>query len=278
MEINRKIPEIDLGVEKPFSLLHVSDTHLTYADMRDGERKVELGKKRFQYFYFAQDHLDYVKNVAITENKTVVHTGDLIDFVSTLNLEKAKEFIDSADVFMAAGNHEFSLYVGEAKEDSEYKAQTFGMVQSVFKNPIGFASRVINGVNIIVIDNSYYNFDTAQVDALKNEAKKGLPMLLFMHVPLYTEATYDFAMARNAGGVAHIMAVPEEKMSFYSEERYLQQKADALSYETVEYIKNEPMIKAVFTGHIHKDFEDALGKYATQYVTGIGTLREIVIK
>ena len=67
-------------------------------------------------------------------------------------------------------------------------------------------------------------------------------------------------------------------MSFYDEYRYRQQKADDITYDALEYIKNEPLIKAVFAGHIHKDYEGMLGESTKQIVTGIGTLREIVIK
>ena len=36
---------------------------------------------------------------------TIVHTGDLIDFVSEANLDAAKKFTAENDVFFAAGNH-----------------------------------------------------------------------------------------------------------------------------------------------------------------------------
>ena len=38
--------KLNVGAETPFSVLHMADTHLTYADMRDGERKVALSERR----------------------------------------------------------------------------------------------------------------------------------------------------------------------------------------------------------------------------------------
>ena len=38
--------EICVGAEKPFRVLHLSDTHMTYADDRDDERKLELAENR----------------------------------------------------------------------------------------------------------------------------------------------------------------------------------------------------------------------------------------
>ena len=48
---------IPLGVETPFQVLHLSDTHLTRADLRDGERKVKLAKNRLPIFPEAEDVL-----------------------------------------------------------------------------------------------------------------------------------------------------------------------------------------------------------------------------
>ena len=33
---------LSVGATAPFTAIHASDTHLTYADMRDGQRKVDL--------------------------------------------------------------------------------------------------------------------------------------------------------------------------------------------------------------------------------------------
>ena len=36
--------KITVGATTPFKIIHLADTHMTYADMRDGERKVELAR------------------------------------------------------------------------------------------------------------------------------------------------------------------------------------------------------------------------------------------
>ncbi len=107
-----------VGAAAPFRVLHVSDTHLTRADMRDGERKVRLSRERSPIFPQAEETLALASQVASGEGLPILHTGDLIDFVSVANLEAVKRFTDENDYFMAAGNHEFSLCVGEAKEDA----------------------------------------------------------------------------------------------------------------------------------------------------------------
>ncbi|MBQ8508907.1 MAG: metallophosphoesterase [Clostridia bacterium] len=270
--------EITLGLESPVTLLHISDTHLALADERDGERKVALAAKRSPHFSRAESSLVEAAALSKELGAPIVHTGDLIDFVSKLNLERAKRFMDENDVIFAAGNHEFSLYVGEAFEDAAYRNQSLDEVQKAFPEDIRFNSRIIGGVNLVGIDNGYYLFEKEQLDALKAEAAKGLPIILLMHNPLYEAKLYDLMINQRKSPCAYLVATPEELMTNYDEYRFRQQKADAITLETVDYIKNEPLIKALLIGHLHFDYEGSVTETLTQYVTGIGTIRKIILK
>lgn len=106
---------VKIGIPAPFKLLHISDTHLAFADERDNKRKRELAEKRFRFFQNAEAFLAEAERYARENALTIAHTGDLIDFVSEANLDRARRFTAENDVFFAAGNHEFSLYVGEAE-------------------------------------------------------------------------------------------------------------------------------------------------------------------
>ena len=266
---------IPLGVETPFQILHLSDTHLTRADLRDGERKVKLAKNRLPIFPEAEDVLQSACAAAKQLQVPIVHTGDLIDFVSLANLEAAKNFTDENDCFIAAGNHEFSLYVGEAKEDAAYRNQSLAAVQAAFKNDIRMSSRIIGGVNFVALDNGYYLFEEKQFEFLKQEAEKGLPMILLMHTPLYEHALYEIMMQRSP--CAYLAGVPTELMKSYPTDRFQQQLADETTLEVMEYIKNQPLIKALITGHLHFNYEGVYGDRIPQIVTSCTDARLIEI-
>ncbi len=268
--------EIILGAELPFSIIHVSDTHLTRTDERNDERKRELAEVRSKIFPEAESCLKEITAYANKNQLPIVHTGDLIDFVSYANLDAAKKFVYENDVLFSAGNHEFSLYVGEAFEDKAYREQSLDLVQSVFKNNIRFDTRIINGVKLVCIDNSYYRFEAEQLEALKKEVSEGLPILLFLHCPLHEKALYDLQMQLTHS--ASICTTPEELMKNYPEKRYIQQKADDITVEATEYIKKQTLIEAIFTGHLHYDYENQLCPGMMQYVTGMTTIRKITIK
>ena len=140
---------IEIGLEKPFRALHMSDNHIALADARDDERKNRLAEKRTEAFNHGKEgnvameeyalQLDYARKNGLP----VLYTGDLCDFVSYKNLDCARDTLKDIDYFMAVGNHEFSLYVGEAFEDLPYKMKSFDLVQSHFRNDLHFDSRVM---------------------------------------------------------------------------------------------------------------------------------------
>ena len=265
---------IKIGLTEPVRVLHFSDTHLTLADLRDGDRKMALAEARYECFPNAEDVLQFASAQAKALELPIVHTGDLCDFVSQANIEAARAFTDEHDVFMVAGNHEFSLYVGEAWEDETYRNQSLAAVQSAHKNNIRMASRIIGGVNFVALDNGYYLFDEAQLQFLKEQAALGLPMVLMMHVPLYDPALYDYELAR-APGCAYLCGVPEEKMTHYDEYRFRQQKADEITLETIRYIAEEPLVKAILTGHLHINHEASFANRIPQIFTGDRAVRLI---
>lgn len=272
--------KLTVGAEKPFRFLHMSDTHFTLADERDDLRKRELAEKRTKWHANAEQISEEVEAYARENGLMIAHTGDYIDFVSAANLDRLKRFTDENDVFFAAGNHEFSLYVGEAFEDAAYREISLARVQACVKNNLRFASKKVNGVNLIAVDNGYYLFEAWQLDALKKEAAYGLPMLLFMHTPLYDPDLYRIMGEHGClGEAAYMVATPEELMTGYSEYRYRQQRADAVTLETVEYIKNQPLIRGIFCGHLH-DFvsETRLTDRITQYVSNFENVRLVEVE
>ena len=55
--MNVAYTKIEIGLPAPIRVLHASDTHLTHADERDGQRKVELAKNRLAGFPEADERL-----------------------------------------------------------------------------------------------------------------------------------------------------------------------------------------------------------------------------
>jgi len=270
----RKV-SLKLGIERPIRLLHLSDTHLSYADERDNERKRSLAVSRARDAFESEPgstmrHLDEALAYGKANCDLMIHTGDMIDFVSERNLELLEEKLSVMDSFFAAGNHEYSQYVGEAWEDHAYKMLSFARVQARVKNDLVLASHVIAGLNLVAVDNVYYNFTADELTRLKAEAAKGMPILLMMHNPLHCSDLYSEMRFKRKSECAYLVGTPEAMMADYSDYRRRQQHADAETLAFIDYIKSEPMIKAIAAGHLHFDYQTTLYGRLPMIVTGGG--------
>lgn len=270
---------LHVGLEKPVKLLHVTDTHLTYADEQDDERKHALARRlrdpnKEQYL---AEHIAYAEECC----DLLVHTGDLMDFVSHGNVEKAREILKNERIFFIAGNHDYSQYVGEAWEDNAYRMNSYMQMGYGLGVPMFFNSRIVGGVNVVGIDNSYYHFADWQIWRLKKEVEKGLPVILAFHDPLFEQSLYNYHYSVSSEDCTYLVGCDEEHLLRYSEFRAVQQRPDAPTLRMIDYVKNEPQIKAILTGHLHFSFESMLTPTLPQFVTGgayEGIARELTIE
>lgn len=267
---------ISVGATKPFSALHVSDTHFTRVDHRDNERKKKLAQNRAKSFPKAEVYFDATLQYAQRKGLLLLHTGDLIDFVSAANLDYVAEKLGTDHWITAAGNHEYSQYVGEAREDANYKAQSYQKVQASFPNDLTFASCIINGVNFVAVDDVYYNFTSQQQQLMEKEIEKGLPIVMLCHVPIYTPEHAKEQLANNNGRCAYMTGAPLELTEKYQcdpslpeeeqwRNRSVQQRADQPTLEFIAWLKKQPLLKAILCGHAHEFYQERFSPTAIQY-------------
>ncbi len=268
---------VEVGAEKPFRAFHLSDTHIARADSTEKDpRKVELASQRSSFLAYGEHYLCEAVHQARMEKAMLLHTGDMIDFVSNANLKLAKNYYGSDDWFVSSGNHEFSRYVGEAREDAAYKAGSWERVQASYPNDLAFAARVVNGVNFVAFDDVYYNVTADILEKLKKEVEKGLSIVLMCHVPFYTPKFYAHNMEHTRGVCSYLTGTPDELVDTWSgkhdfpegqewRDRAVQQRTDAATKEFVKYLKSQPLVKAVLTGHCHEYWEERLTPTAIQY-------------
>ena len=258
---------VNIGLEKPFSILHISDTHLTAVYPNEDEKKQQLHKIRTTTFGgrqeealrdsldWARQHVDYV-----------VHTGDLIDWQSEANFDLVKKYFGEG-VVGCLGNHEFSqhMWLSEPKETGteQYKDLTRKKLQEVFPYDIELQSQVVGGVNFVTLDDVYGYVTERQVELFRKEVKKGLPIVLCMHVPFHTENIWR----------ADIRFWHDEKSRFRNvapdpSGEYKRQQDDPVTSAFIAYLKTEPLLKAILAGHLHITIQDQFSPTVTEYVVG----------
>lgn len=266
---------LPVGLKKKLHCLHISDTHLLFSDGRDCQMKYNIALRRWGEFVYTNigRNVTYFLDALICakENDLILlHTGDLIDFYSPANLEAAERLLKLADVnyFMCAGNHEYTNYSGQYPEAPEEIATARREAPKIFTNRLDFASKIVGGVNFIAIDNSSGFFPEESFEFLAAEAAKGFPMILLIHIPIYTDGL--LAMLRNEEKVEDfsLCAIPPDLP--LSTGKYA--STNAITLQFIQRLKTEPLLKAVLAGHVHthRNYADELSPGLPQFVVGGG--------
>jgi len=260
---------VEIGLAQPFSVLHISDTHFTAAYDHEPEAKRKVARNRTRTFGGRQeealrDSLDWAKrNVDY-----VVHTGDLIDFRSEANLDLVRKYYGGA-MFGSMGNHEFYTYMPDEKKtgDEAFKKIGADVLKAVYPVDIRFHAQVVNGVNFIALDDVFGYVCADQVERFRAEVKKGLPIVLCMHVPFHTPLTWQ--ATRKFWFKWSTMGQKFRDRDFPAPEGdYKRQTTDPVTRDFIAYLKKEPLLKAILAGHEHITVEDRFSPTAMEYIVG----------
>ena len=253
--------KVEAGATKPFSLLHFSDTHLTATyghepqDVRENMRKrtVIFGGRQEEALRdtlaWARDHVDYI-----------LHTGDVCDLGTEANFDLVQRYFGEWKVFGCVGNHEFEVGGKSAYGDP---GKIRPELAKYFPFDPSFSARVVNGVNFVCLDNVFGGVTERQVAQFAAEEAKGLPIVLAMHVPFFTPfiLTAKEKFWRNVRGFDG--KVPEPRRGDHKV-----QLEDPVTRAFIAHLREQPLLKAILTGHLHIDIAERFSPTAMQYVVG----------
>lgn len=256
---------IHIGLAKPFSVLHISDTHFTSAYPHENEKKQKLRQIRTQTFGGRQE--EALRDSLAWAKKNVdyvIHTGDLIDWQSEANFDLVKKYFGGA-MFGSMGNHEYSqsMWLDKETPTEANKAATAGRIQQAYPFDIHFDARVVHGVNFVSMDSVYGYVTPEQVERFRAEVKKGLPIVLCQHVPFFTESIWRanrkfWTVDRPFTNAA----VPTASGD------YQKQLTDPTTKAFIADLKKEPLLKGILAGHLHITVQDRFSPTAMEYVVG----------
>ena len=261
---------VEIGLERPFSVLHISDTHLTAADADEGVKKLALSRQRTLCFGGRQeealrDSIAWAKEHC----DCLVHTGDLIDWQSRANFALVRKYF-GAGMTGCLGNHEFSpsMWLSEPKEapTEAFKDRSRELLAATYPFDVSLQSTIVNGVNFVTMDDVYGTVTPRQVERFSAEVKKGLPIVLCLHVPLYTEKILR-ANAHFWNGDSPKFR-KEDVAREWAAGDFRRQREDATTQAFLAALKAEPLLKAILAGHLHITVEDRFSPTAMQFVVG----------
>ena len=231
---------LNIGLKAPVKILHITDVHLTKAGGEDCERYHELMEIRKRTFsvdgcnataeYFAEA-------ITMAEEKgwLLVNTGDAIDLYIRGCLEEYHKIADGHDMMFTPGGHEHQRdFIRTMEEPDEYyKGVRRKLANDLKEYDLDLTSRVIHGLNIVCADNSLDYFNVSTVEKFKKEIEKGIPMLVFMHDPIW-----DPLLLKTEPYHPNIKLTSEDYKA---------------SHEMIDLLLHHPLVVATFAGHDHVD-------------------------
>lgn len=236
------------GLKQPVNFLVVGDTHFNFHDGRDDAHADNY--KRMARNPTPGDVLAKAMNRAREAQADIVLlVGDIISFPTLANIDHLRAELDRCGLpwLYVAGNHDWH-FEGDSGSDIEQRARWAESRLKPFyqgENPIMY-SRVVKGVRMVMIDNSVYHVLPEQLAFWKQEAAKGDPIALFMHIPLWLEGWNITTCGHPDWGAATDPYWEIERRERWAE------KLMPSTYAFREAVINTPNLVGVFTGHKHK--------------------------
>lgn len=267
--------KLDIGAEKPFVFLHISDIHLAEADDSESAERRAFAQSRKNDFAFAPAAVEFVKDYVKKTGYPLINTGDLLDFITPENLRVAKKFADETNMILVAGNHEYwrceknRFSYDDVPETYAAKNESLDSVGKALGMDIRFSCREMNGVNLVCIDDTDYCVDEDIFEKLKAVEAQNKLILLFMHIPLYSER-----LGREA---KFSLNAPEKYFENCHPTDVWERRPDELTCEICDHIRSSPLIKCVLSGHTHHNEEIVGFGEQDQIITGCDTIREITV-
>ena len=255
-------------IEKPFSMLMLADTHL----FRDDER----GKPFQQYssrMAKAYNHTKHFQTGEATTPETcfqqtlkiakesnaelVALIGDIFSFPSEAAIEWVTNELSGLGLpfVYTAGNHDWH-YEG-MEGSSQFLRSTWinNRLQPMYQaeNPM-MSVRELHGIRMVTIDNSNYEILPEQHEFIQHEIKKGKPIILMLHIPLYApERPLGFGCGHPAWGAKADKSFELERRKPWSAGGHT---ATTMGFHKTVF--NAPNILGVLAGHIHQQSLDVI--------------------
>lgn len=256
------------GISNPFSMTMIADTHLFRDDQR-GQAFVEYSKrmskaynntKHFQTGQHINPEIAFQETLLIAQQQQsslVALMGDIFSFPSEAAIAWAMEKVEAAGInyVYTAGNHDWH-YEGMEGTSAQLRDTWINTRLGAFykgRNPL-MQKIDINGVNLIVLDNSTYEINPEQLSFFKNCVSEKKPCVLMVHIPLYAPGRpVGFGCGHPEWGAKTDKGFTLERRMQWRETGHTKTTLDF--YEAVLTAEN---LMGILAGHIHNQSVDIL--------------------
>ncbi|MBQ8812905.1 MAG: metallophosphoesterase [Lachnospiraceae bacterium] len=250
------------GLNRDYTFLYIADTHVVTSSDTDTSDINTYAASRLPMFVngegmtSARQFSGWIDMANAESVEALLMGGDIIDCPSDSNLNFLAGQLAALKVpyLYTLGNHDWTL--PWAYLDDHAKGYYRPLFAPYMDGNTSFHVMRLDGLTIAAIDNSSDQVDPAVLEPLAALLSEGTPVIILLHVPLYTE---DLA-AKATEAWGHPIVLGEGGIT--------PNEASAAFLEMI-YEETSPVV-AVLSGHVHFGARTTLPNGIPQYVADGG--------
>lgn len=181
------------GISRDYHLLFLTDTHITIPSDSDSEQEHAYCTERLDHFtadsgYVASElftaWIDYANE---QKPDALLLGGDIIDCPTAGNMQFLDTSLHALNIpyIYTPGNHDWTFPWDYMTESG--KTQYLAQLSPYMEQNTAIHSLEFDDFIIAAIDNSSNQIDSNALTEYKNLLAQGKPIIVMLHVPLYTE-------------------------------------------------------------------------------------------
>lgn len=249
------------GLSEPFRILHITDLHLCECDERNASELDAVAKRKITFPHALDRFEEVIEWSRRVPYDLLVMTGDQVDSPTEANLDCLAQQLRKLQKpwVMTFGNHDWEdprEFMWQRFSSSALRGHWWHHFSNRFQQPFEVMSKRINGVRLIFIDNSNYQITAAQLEATQQALEKGEDCLFFMHIPMSIGSLRP-----------KTIEVWTESILMADQHLVGEFAPNLTTLKFCQIMETHPRARAIFSGHIHFDHEDAFGDRGCQFVT-----------
>ncbi|MEN8192924.1 MAG: metallophosphoesterase [Bacteroidota bacterium] len=265
---------------KDIKIIHISDSHLTilkngkseYPDFAERMNKAYLNPKHYLTGNIGtrSGHFEEILSKAKKEKvDLLLLTGDILNNPSIYGVDYLVEKLKNCGInyLYIAGNHDWHFEGMKGSRDSLRNEWIQNRLLPLYQgnNPL-YYSKIINGINFVMIDDSTYQINEEQLRFFREQVDRNYPIILSMHIPIYQPED----LKNNLFGIGDPRWGYNYDQESYMLERRERWPKEGNKKETLEFVIEVLACKkllAVFVGHKHSASSRKISPSAYMYRT-----------
>ncbi|MBX3239207.1 MAG: metallophosphoesterase [Chitinophagaceae bacterium] len=248
------------GIDQTVKILQIADTHISCDNESDKpyeQYSARMNKAFIQPKHYktglpsaTTDNFKELMELAVAEKVDMIAlVGDIVNYPSATAVEFVRSAILKTGIpyIYTAGNHDWHYEGLPGSSETLRKEWCEKRLRPLYTSDnIGYSSNIVNGINMVAIDNSTYQVSKEQVTFYKQQMNRPEPLALFVHIPLYL-SSMRMCCGHPQWGAATDRGYETERREKWSAAGNLPS-----TMEFIQLVKATPRLAGVFAGHWHQ--------------------------